>query len=91
MFLLKSGKKENLLQLQNEGRIYMNSLSYFENCEDKTRKDELERATFIINNPSKPYYLKIKNLYSNNEYAIVAMITNAVGKDLKDIYFVCIT
>jgi len=60
MFLIKSGEKENLLQLQNDGRIYMKSLSYFEQCEDLSRKDDLEKASFVINNPPEPYYLKIK-------------------------------
>jgi len=87
MFLFKSGKKENLFQLQNEGRIYMKPLSYLENCEDETRRDEFEKATFVINNPSQEYYLKVKEHGTNDEYVTVGMITNAIGKGFEGYIF----
>jgi hypothetical protein len=87
MFFLKSGEKKNLIELQKNGRVYMKSLSYFEKCEDISRKDSLEKATFIINNPPKPYYLKVKRYNVEEEYITVGLINNSIGKGYEGYIF----
>ena len=70
MFLIKSGKKENMLQLQKEGKLHIGTLTHFAKSADEKRKDTLEG--FLLN-ITKPYQLSIEQ---EGKYIPIARLTN---------------
>lgn len=70
MFLIKSGEKAHLLELQKKGKIHIGTLTYYSNIEDEKRRDNLENIYFRL---TKPHRLSVKE---GNSYTTIATITN---------------
>jgi len=69
--LIKFGKLEHLLQLQNEGLLYMNNLQYFWELEDEDRGDPLDCIAQVHRGPKMGFTLPDgKEVFMEGEWTI---------------------